>query len=145
MAKVLKVVKCSEPFLKRQMRAGLRPDSYTTFTSIGYHSTVIYHLGEWAYPREPGTGLLCFSNMDEVDGFVRMGDFDDYYLLECEVADPPMQLPKFRLDLFGGVQLPSVRDFWTLPWREDEYRWLPPWPVGTVAYPRVRPLQVVAW
>ena len=143
MDNVFKIVRCSVPFLRVQMRDGLKPDKSIIFTSMTDHSTVIYHLGEWAYPHEQGTGLLCFRNTEDLLAFVDVTAFLDYYILECEVADEPMKLPQYRLDQLGGMQQPSVKDLWTFPYDERAWGWLPNWPIGTVAYPRMKPIKLV--
>lgn len=48
---------------------------------------VIYTIGEWVYPRQSATQLMCFEDLEQAKDF--KGDaYNDLELYECEVLNP---------------------------------------------------------
>ncbi len=114
----------------------VRPDMTSFIATPPFR--VQYRIGEWAEAPE-GTGLLCFETLLHAAEFIWSDVIlESGLVLLCE-AGAVVSLPRF-----GCLQDPMKS------WRREmddvhpgALSWGRPWPVGTVAYKRVKPLREV--
>lgn len=103
-----------------------------------------YQLNEWTTPKVGG--ILCFSTLDEATQYVQNIYSTRLRIFRC-LGDKPIELPKCSLNIsvflrFKETDLFYLKQIWKHGYINPS--WLEGgWPTGTIAYSRVKPLEIV--